>query len=355
MTFVKQFLRSGALFSTSPGNVFLGWGECAWSGSPSSNKPSSFYFPDFFLKNQSPWCSFEEGKEFSISELIEQLEDGNENSAASVTPFQWKPYLKESFRSSYNSIERKIQDGTLMKGVPYIFETAHSGMNPDRLRNSLVSMLKTLLHQPLYAYGFWGPTQGLLGATPEILFRSDSSNLHKIETMACAGTQRSEVQDALFLQNPKEQHEHKLVIQGIKDSIAALGGALQVHETKLLKLPLLTHLLTPLSAHFPQSLHFEDLVKALHPTPALGTLPREAGVEWLAELQKKLPRYRYGAPAAIRQAENVVCVVAIRNVQWYDAWIGIGAGCGVVSDSHFEREWEELQLKISSIKKVLNL
>lgn len=356
MPSIEKFLNSGALFSTSPGFLFLGWGKYSWSSAPHEvihNQPS-FYFPDFFLDHQKPWCCFEEGCEISVHKLIEHLEASDEPQREEA-PLEWIRTPKSDFVMSYELLKKRLFDESLEKGVPYIFETAQASMTRSRLRNSLLTMLRSLLNQPLYAYGFWDTSSGLLGATPELLFRSDSSKLQQIETMACAGTIRSEGVDTLFFQDPKERHEHQLVIEGIKTSLEELGANLKFQETKLLKLPLLNHLLTPMTATFSKDILFEDIVRALHPTPALGTLPRKAGSNWLKEEDKKLPRYRYGAPAALRRAHQSICIVAIRNVQWYDQWMGIGAGCGVVKESILEGEWAELQLKIASIKKVLGL
>lgn len=357
MPFVAQFLHSGTLFTTEPGKVSIGWGKRVWSTSASPAGLPAFYFPDFFHESKTPWCQHESGNEISIDELIALLETTSVSSTISIEPICWQTSSKSAFKSSYHELKKLLLAGTLEKGVPYVFERADARMTPERLKSSLLALLHTLKQQPLYGYGFWDAHQGLLGATPELLFRSDCASHRKIETMACAGTQRSGGHEALFLQNPKEQHEHELVIQGVQESIATLGGKVHIHETKLLRLPLLTHLVTPLTAEFPLDLHFEEIVKALHPTPALGALPRQAGMQWLKKEQSRLPRHRYGAPAGIlhAQGKGSTCAVAIRNVQWRGNWMSIGAGCGVVFGSQFEREWDELYLKIASIKKILNL
>ena len=66
---------------------------------------------------------------------------------------------------------------------------------------------------------------------------------------------------------------------------------------------------------------------------------------------------RYGAPVGYIEegGKDSRCLVAIRNMQWKDNWIGLGAGCGIVPESRLDLEWEELQLKIQSIKEILGL
>jgi menaquinone-specific isochorismate synthase len=47
--------------------------------------------------------------------------------------------------------------------------------------------------------------------------------------------------------------------------------------------------------------------------------------------------------------------VAIRNAQWFEGSIHIGAGCGIVPQSLLKNEWKEIQLKMQSIKNILGL
>ncbi|HEY4831978.1 MAG TPA: chorismate-binding protein, partial [Waddliaceae bacterium] len=97
---------------------------------------------------------------------------------------------------------------------------------------------------------------------------------------------------------------------------------------------------------------FIEVVEMLHPTPALGAFPRILGKTWLMDYQTKMNRGRYGAPVGYYypSKEEGECFVAIRNVQWVGPEAQIGAGCGIVAQSVFEQEWDEIQLKIQSIK-----
>lgn len=68
----------------------------------------------------------------------------------------------------------------------------------------------------------------------------------------------------------------------------------------------------------------------------------------------------YGAPfgAAWKddQGQNQgLAVVGIRNVQWLNERILLCAGCGVIAESEFEREWQEVNGKMRAIKGILAL
>jgi isochorismate synthase EntC len=47
--------------------------------------------------------------------------------------------------------------------------------------------------------------------------------------------------------------------------------------------------------------------------------------------------------------------VAIRNVQWTGRTVTLGAGAGIIAESLFEREWEELRLKRTAVMDMLGL
>ncbi len=182
--------------------------------------------------------------------------------------------------------------------------------------------------------------------------------------MALAGTRRDRDREALgsLKSDPKEMREHGLVIDGISESLEGLGLLLQF-PTEELPLPGLSHLKTRLELRAEQDLSFDELVRRLHPTPALGAYPREAGKAWLSRLDQKSPirRRRFGAPFGARYGElhaselggTGKCVVAIRGLQWRDNELCLPVGCGVIAESQLEREWQELQGKIRAVKGIL--
>ncbi len=248
-----------------------------------------------------------------------------------------------------------MQTEKLQKGVPYTFARALNLMNKERLQRSLKRSLSFLAQKSSYLYGHWHMSRGVLGLTPELLFSYEESS-KKIYTMALAGTCNSLYSQENFLKNEKERHEHRLVIQGLQHSLQKMGKV-HVGETQIILLSKLMHLMTPIEAKLDHPLDFEALVSCLHPTPALGAFPVESGRKWLQDLQKNLPRHYYGSPVGFRFFQKYLaqCFVGIRNVQWNKLGMSIGAGCGVVKQSTFENEWEEIQLKVKTIREQFNL
>jgi menaquinone-specific isochorismate synthase len=355
-----SWLQSGAILGVSNGRVLLGAGKLHKSSRPdfTSDGQASFYAPDFFLSHEKPWLNFETTFEVSTLELLQHLTELNLNS--SVEPLQWPAPPKDRFERAFDYLQEEIRKGVLEKGVPFTFERAPASMTPARLLASLKAMLTYALERPVMPYGFWDAHEGILGCTPELLFRRDGKI---IRTMAMAGTRRHDEQGRLpLLDDPKERREHQLVINSITTELQPFGEVI-VEMTEIAVLPQLSHLKTLIELHPEKGeVSFDDLIRALHPTPALGAFPREAGWKWLQllESQNDLPRGRYGAPfgAAWKDAQGQdqgLAVVGIRNVQWQNERILLCAGCGVIAESEFEREWQEVNGKIRAVKGILAL
>lgn len=331
-----------------------GWGARQQLSQPEPQRGPSFYFPDFFLRDLHPWFVHEHTREFTIEELISLI--GNAIPAPSSQKLQWETSGKDIFSETFHHLQLQFQAGILDKAVPYIFETAKSKMDQPLLGHMLLTLLQKAQLHPIHPYGFWDSKEGMVGGTPEALFRVEKTpSCYRLSTVACAGTAPVE-RAQLMLQDPKELHEHELVVKGISQSLNSFGKIIP-GKCYVLSLPALAHLVTPITVDMPSNVPFDKIVEAMHPTPALGAFPKIPGIIWLKDYQTKVSRGRFGAPAGyyIPAKEEGGCYVAIRNVQWHGSEMKIGAGCGVVSQSQLEKEWAEIQLKLGSIKGLLQL
>ena len=50
-----------------------------------------------------------------------------------------------------------------------------------------------------------------------------------------------------------------------------------------------------------------------------------------------------------------LAIVALRQVQWDKTCVRLGAGGGIVLESHEETEWQEILAKIESVKGLLKI
>lgn len=347
-----DFLSSGAIMSLSQDKLLVGWGKVHHCKEKEidSSKPA-FYFSDFFLRTSHPWIQYSNWAELASIDFKEALE-----SAFQLSTCDWTIHNPEQFRQAFDELCHLLQMGQLKKAVPYLFAKSSSQMTKERLQNCLKRALISLEQKTGYLYGCWDATEGVLGITPELLFSHSLRQPQKVKTMALAGTCHPTQCQESFMNNEKERHEHQLVVQGICQSLETLGEV-QIGSLQLLQLPKLTHLMTPIEVQLSQPFHFESLVHRLHPTPALGAFPSEEGKKWLENYQLHTPRHYYGAPIGFQHPQMSLsnCLVGIRNVQWNALGMRIGAGCGVVKQSTFEKEWQEIQFKIRAIRDQLYL
>ena len=199
--------------------------------------------------------------------------------------------------------------------------------------------------------------QAFLGSSPEVLVKLQQG---QVDTVALAGTRRrgtgaedSALGEAL-MESTKDQTEHALVVAAIVDALSPHVSQVTLPEVPdLVCHPDVQHLRTGISARLKEESTLFDLVAALHPTPAVGGLPREQAMDWL-NANEALDRGWYAGPIGwITASGEGEFVVAIRSVLMAPNTAAAFAGCGLIADSVPEDEWEESQLKLQTVRQGL--
>ncbi|MCB1118529.1 MAG: chorismate-binding protein [Chlamydiia bacterium] len=330
----EEFIRNGALISLNPQHVLIAYGR-------NEKKGPVWYVPDYFFRDPHPFHQF---SSWAILERVE-LAASLEEIAEEVGELKWQASPKEQFFSTVANAKRAFTSGELKKVVPYISERAEHSLTLGQRAHVLSRLLKQS-NERQHLYGIWNEAAGVMGATPEILFALSD----QIETMAVAGTGKTE---AIF-DDPKERHEHQLVIDGIRSALHPFGEVV-VGETALMRLPQLYHLYTPMRVSYRERPSFEAVARALHPTPALGGLPQDPALTWLEHFDRTLPRGTFGAPFGCQHGPFSRALVAIRNLRFTPNHLHIYAGCGIVPRSSAENEWQECRNKASSVRALCGL
>lgn len=359
-TEIYEFLQSGSIIRLPSGKVRL------WRGrfKPVDLKKSPVFsvaYMNFFDSELLALEAEVSVLETEVSELRRQLSSYLEANP-STTGFSKESFSEPSqtgFQEAFQIIQGKIHRGEVEKAVPIAFaETAQTPSSSD-LAKMLFQALEA--HSDLYVFGYWSEGQGILGATPEILFHQKNQT---IRTMALAGTHlkplpapneaQNKILKEALLKDPKELKEHRLVIEDIQKRLEKLGWV-KVAQTEVIEFPTLYHLKTEIEAEV-QTASPTELVKLLHPTAALGVAPRNYGIQWMRSLCYQEERGLFGAPIvfSISRTENLA-LVAIRSLIWDKNGSRVGSGCGLVEASQLQREWLELIVKRESVFKTLGL
>src|SRR5699024_8505537 len=141
------------------------------------------------------------------------------------------------------------------------------------------------------------------------------------------------IQHALF-NDDKNREEHAYVVQMIKESMEPYCTDIHIPEEPVLyPLKNLQHLYTPVSATLNSTNSVFDIIQSLHPTPALGGVPKKESLAFIRK-HEQLDRGWYGAPIGwLDSNQNSEFVVAIRSGLIKGKDISLFAGCGVMRDS----------------------
>jgi menaquinone-specific isochorismate synthase len=338
---VRSFLQCGAAFAWSDDRWIIGWGAPEKSARPDPARPS-FYAPDFFLTDPRPWLVYPQAAAVSPDGLAQHF--GGE-----TRPRVWREFDPAAFAAAFARVGEALGCGELHKAVPAVFETCDQPLDEADRARALRAMAN--LPSGLMPYGCWDRTAGVLGASPELLFGDDGVEVH---TMAVAGTARAGAAPDEMMDDPKERSEHRIVLEDLAAQLAPLGPVTH-GATRLWRIGILSHLRTDLHLTPSTPVAFDQLVRRLHPTPAVGTAPRDRWREWLPPVDAA-PRGHFAAPFGLSlPGVGARCLVGIRNVQWDAQGARCGAGCGLVPASKLERETAELRLKLAATRGNLGL
>ncbi|TXD50702.1 isochorismate synthase [Polaribacter sp. IC066] len=238
---------------------------------------------------------------------------------------------------------------------------------------NLLKVYQKLLqnYKNAFVYVWFHPKVGLwLGATPETLVLIKNSDF---KTMSLAGTQvyhvDSELSSAqtesslLELENvvwkSKELEEQQLVTDFIKDQVKEITSNLKIDKTKTVKAGNLLHLKTTVTGILVEKSNLKELIRALHPTPAVCGLPRDSAKEFIVANENYKRTFYTGFLGEIHmdnqslKSTNSSLFVNLRCMEIQDNNAFIYVGGGITKDSDAKKEWEETVSKSRTMKRVL--
>jgi isochorismate synthase len=197
-----------------------------------------------------------------------------------------------------------------------------------------------------------------LGASPERLVRLRDQTVRATCLAGSIARGATIEQDQQLgqelLASRKDLAEHQFVVSAICDALAAVCPEnLATAPLSLMKLRNVQHLFTSIVGRVDRGRSILDLVERLHPTPAMGGVPREAALEMIRRFEG-LDRGWYASPVGWLDAQGQgEFAVAIRCALLHGAEAQLFAGCGIVAGSDPEREYAESCLKLRPVLSAL--
>jgi len=324
-----------AVMRNAKGQYVVGYGPF-YSRADQPDDETAFYVNDFSLSDPEPW------KIPAHIRRFDQLEKKSSNVSCS-----WESPELQSFAGVFSEVSESITSGEIQKSVPVVVERGR--LDSGNIAQHLFSVTP---HQNMNAYGWSHKGSGFFGHTPEVLFSYEKGRLR---TMALAGTATVNEKE-VFSVDQKEIQEHEFVSQMLISSLNEIG-MVQPDSRRIMELESLVHFHTPIFVGLYDSVPMDTLMQRLHPTPALGTLPRNDKaltdlIGWRRALD--VPEH-FGAPMGIYDQGEFYSVVCIRGIHWRGDQLALPAGCGVIEASRLTNEWRELSLKRESVKHMFNV
>lgn len=217
------------------------------------------------------------------------------------------------------------------------------------------ALLKQLEGKNRFVFQF-SDRGAFVGLSPETLYRRKGS---VVESAAVAGTRprgKTEEEDQLLMEdllaNPKEQHEFQVVSQMVRNALKPLCTMVEMQDEKVLKTPTVQHLYHTFRGKLIEGTNDHALIEALHPTPAVGGMPREKALSEI-EKRERFDRGWYAAPIGWVSPDEAHHLVGIRSALIEENILRLFAGTGIVLGSVPSKEWEELEQKIRQYVNVL--
>ncbi len=196
-----------------------------------------------------------------------------------------------------------------------------------------------------------------IGATPERLLKATVDYFETVSIAGSAPRGQTEAEDQLLaaalLQDPKNTHEHQVVVDRLTHALSSLiEGGFHSETRAVIKNRDIQHLFLPLKGKRQTAVSFLTAVQKLHPTPALGGEPKTAAVLWI-KAHEPNSRGMYGGPFGWLGIQEDIgeFAVAIRSGVVTQNRATLYAGCGIVADSQAVDEQQETRLKFQPMRR----
>lgn len=234
------------------------------------------------------------------------------------------------------------------------------------LSRSIELRLPRAPHPPEVLERLWGhdpafrpysvPVDGgrMVGASPELLVARHGTD---VLSHAFAGTvalaDGDEEAVPRLLASAKDRDEHRIVVEAIAEALGPVCSRLEVPDApSVVRLRSDARLGSLLHGTLRRHESALELLGLLHPTPAVGGVPRTAALERIAQLEP--PRGPWaGAVGWVDAAGDGCWVLAIRSALIDGARAVVRAGAGIVSGSDPLAELAETTVKLTPVLEAL--
>jgi len=210
-----------------------------------------------------------------------------------------------------------------------------------------------------FKYCFYHPKIGMwMGATPEQLLKVREN---EIQTVALAGTKlRKEKEPAQVVWKSKEQQEQQYVTDFILENLKNYVSEEVVSSPYTVQAGNLLHIKTDISAKLLDKADLKQVLKILHPTPAVCGYPKLLAKDFILNNEAYDREYysgflgEFNVNFANGKTNYSDFYVNLRCMKIENNTAKLFVGCGITSESIPEKEFLETVNKSMTMKKIIN-
>ena len=201
-----------------------------------------------------------------------------------------------------------------------------------------------------------------LTATPEILL---SNNGSQWQTMALAGTMKLEGDDLNgegenVMWSTKNIQEQRYVATYITECLEQFTSDFNEYGPYTTRAGNLVHLRSDFTFSLPDDEHLGDVLRTLHPTPAVCGLPKRQTFDFILHNEHSPRRYYSGfmgpillSPSTLHLPPTTHLYVSLRCMEIFADGYQLYAGGGLLNDSIEEQEWQETEAKMETMRNLI--
>jgi anthranilate synthase component 1 len=273
--------------------------------------------------------------------------------AADLDPARLRASLgRQGYREGLNTIQEHVRAGDVFQAV--LAERFECEVNAKPLE--VFAALRASSPAP-YSFFFQFGEVSFFGASPETLVRVSNG---KLRSHPIAGTRprgKNPATDRAFARSlkrsRKEAAEHMMLVDLARNDLGRVArpGSVAVHSFRQLRrFSNVMHLVSDVQAELAQGLGAVDVFRAAFPAGTLSGAPKVRAIQILAGLEATPRGYYGGAVVAFDGKGGLDSCIAIRAAEMLGSTAVLRAGAGIVADSKFESEYQEVSHKLRALR-----
>jgi isochorismate synthase len=255
----------------------------------------------------------------------------------------------ESFIAYIQKIKELIAKKEVEKIVAARPRQLELNMNKNLLNFDKIFQLAINTYPNAYVSFVQTDSLVYFGISPELLLKG---NLQKgnFETVALAGTVLWSEQEMF---GSKEIAEQDFIVRHISEVFDAFKIDYHTHPQKVINAGHLAHLFNQISFTY-KDMFLENVIRSLHPTPAIAGYPAKLSETYIKQ-NEKMKRGLYSGFSGVKIGNEITLSVNLRCLTILDKIPYLWAGAGITKDSNPINEWEETELKMQTLQKLIQL